>query len=214
MIASLASAAPASDAHRAACGAPGHRRWLCELFWSHSDSHALARVGHYLSPWVTSLLIVLGAVVVNRVARVVVRHVVSRLIALRPGSDPPRRARRADTIGAAMRSLATIVISLITVFAVIAAFGISLTPLVAGAGLTGVILGFGAQNLLRDTIAGAFMIFEDQFGVGDRIDTGLVTGVVENVTLRLTSVRDDDGVLWHVPNGAVTRIANLSQRVT
>src|SRR5262249_54516858 len=148
----------------------------------HSSSHALARFGHYLSPWVTALLVLVVAIVVNRVARVLVRRGVRRLIALRPGSDPPRRARRADTIGAALRSLATIVITVITVFSVIAAFGISVGPLLAGAGLAGVALGFGAQNLLRDVIAGAFMIFEDQLGVGDRIDTGFVTGVVENIT--------------------------------
>jgi small conductance mechanosensitive channel len=205
---------PNAVAHTEACGPPGKRRWLCELVWEHSSSYDLARLAHYLSPWVTSLLIVIGAVIVNRIMRLVVHRTTRRLIALRPGSDPVRRARRADTIGAALRSLVTIVIIIITLFAVISAFGVNITPLLAGAGLAGVALGFGAQNLLRDVIAGSFMIFEDQLNVGDRIDTGLVTGTVENVTLRVTMIRDDEGVAWYVPNGAVTRIANLSQRVS
>lgn len=200
------------DPHTRACGPVGNRRWLCELLWQRTDSHALARLGHYLSPWVTALLIVLGAVIVNRIARVVVRRSTERLIALRPGPEPTRRERRAKTLGAALRSVTTIVIAIITVFAVVAAFGVNIAPLLAGAGLAGVALGFGAQNLLRDILAGAFMILEDQFNVGDRVDTGLVTGRVEAITLRVTTLRDDDGVVWHVPNGQVTRIANLSAR--
>jgi small conductance mechanosensitive channel len=104
------------------------------------------------------------------------------------------------------------VIVIITVFAILRAFNVDIAPILAGAGLAGLVLGFGAQNLLRDVLAGTFMILEDQFNVGDRIDTGFATGRVEAVTLRITTVRDEDGVLWHVPNGQVQRIANLSSR--
>lgn len=200
------------DPYTEACGAPGDRRWLCQLFWERTDSHALARVGHYLSPWLTSLLILLVAIIVNRIARWFVRRATDRLVSIRPGTDQTQRSRRAHTIAAAMSSITSIVIGIIVLFSVLAAFGVNITPLLAGAGLAGVALGFGAQNLLRDVLAGAFMIIEDQFNVGDRVDTGLATGRVEAITLRVTTLRDDDGVVWHVPNGQINRVANLSAR--
>ena len=114
-------------------------------------------------------------------------------------------------MGAARSSIASIVIAIIAVFSIVGAFGVEIGPLLAGAGLAGFVLGFGAQNMLRDVIAGGFMIGEDQFGVGDRVDVGVVTGVVERISLRITTIRDDDGLVWYVPNGSVVRVANLSQ---
>ena len=79
--------------------------------------------------------------------------------------------------------------------------GVNLAPLLAGAGIAGIALGFGAQSLVRDFLSGLFMLIEDQYGVGDVIDTGVATGTVEGVSLRTTRLRDVDGVVWHVPNG-------------
>jgi small-conductance mechanosensitive channel len=214
VVAVAEAVATTSDDLSAACGAPGHRRWLCKVIWEHSDSYGFARLGYYLTPWVSAALIIVAALVAFRLARLLIRRAVHRLIAQRPGADGKRGVRRAEAISGALLSLTAIVITTVTVFAVIAAFGIDIGPLLAGAGLAGIVIGFGAQNLMRDVIAGGFMVFEDQLGVGDRIDAGPVTGVVENVTLRVTSLRDDRGVMWHVPNGTVTRIANLSQRQT
>src|SRR5205807_8370397 len=84
--------------------------------------------------------------------------------------------------------------------------------LLTSAGLLGVALGFGAQNLLRDLIAGTFIIFEDQLGVGDEVDLGVASGTVEEVTLRRTQLRDVEGVVWHVPNGEIHRVGNKSQQ--
>jgi small conductance mechanosensitive channel len=201
----------AVDPRTEACGAPAHRRWLCQLAYDHSSSHALARAAHYASPFVTALLILIGAFILNRVLRIVVRRVAMRVVKLRPGSQLAHRPQRVDTIASALGSLVTIVVVIVALFAVIGAFGVNLAPLLAGAGLAGVILGFGAQNMLRDVIAGGFMVSEDQFGVGDEIDTGVVTGTVEALTLRVTRLRDDQGVVWHVPNGTIARVANLSQ---
>jgi small-conductance mechanosensitive channel len=89
--------------------------------------------------------------------------------------------------------------------------GINLAPLIAGAGIVGVAVGFGAQNLVRDFLSGIFMLLEDQYGVGDVIDVGEATGTVEGVGLRTTRVRDVDGILWHVPNGEIQRVGNKSQ---
>jgi small conductance mechanosensitive channel len=90
-------------------------------------------------------------------------------------------------------------------------FNISLGPLLAGAGVAGVALGFGAQNVVRDTLAGTFMILEDQLGVGDTVDLGEAVGTVERVTLRATRLRDVNGTVWYVPNGQVLRVGNKSQ---
>ncbi len=86
-----------------------------------------------------------------------------------------------------------------------------LAPLLASAGIAGVALGFGAQNLVKDFIAGLFMLLEDQYGVGDVIDVGDVSGTVEAVGLRITTIRDARGVLWYIRNGEIIRVGNRSQ---
>jgi small-conductance mechanosensitive channel len=89
--------------------------------------------------------------------------------------------------------------------------GIELGPLLASAGIAGLALGFGAQTLVKDLLAGLFMLLEDQYGVGDIVDLGEASGTVEAVGLRTTSIRDARGVLWHIRNGEVVRVGNKSQ---
>ena len=89
--------------------------------------------------------------------------------------------------------------------------GLNLGPLIAGAGIVGVAVGFGAQNLVRDFLSGIFMLMEDQYGVGDVIDAGSATGTVESVGLRTTRLRDVNGTVWHLPNGHIERVGNKSQ---
>jgi small-conductance mechanosensitive channel len=177
------------------------------------------------------LLIVLLAVVVNRLmARAIRRFVNSmkgekvqnRLGSLRQHAPAAllktdqtaslRAAQRADTIGALMRSLATFAVWVIAALMIMGELGLDLGPLIAGAGIVGIALGFGAQNLVRDFISGIFMLVEDQYGVGDLIDAGPASGTVEAVSLRTTRLRDDDGVVWHIPNGAIDRVGNKSQK--
>jgi small conductance mechanosensitive channel len=88
--------------------------------------------------------------------------------------------------------------------------GINLAPLLAGAGIVGLALGFGAQALVRDVIAGLFILVEDQYGVGDVIDLGDVGGEVEEVNLRVTRLRAPDGKVWFVPNGEIRKVGNAS----
>jgi small-conductance mechanosensitive channel len=99
----------------------------------------------------------------------------------------------------------------IGVIMAMAAFDVNLGPLIASAGIVGVALGFGAQALVRDFLTGLFMLAEDQFGIGDVIDVGEAEGVVEEISLRTTSLRGIDGTLWHVPNGEIHRVGNMSQ---
>ena len=123
-----------------------------------------------------------------------------------------RRAQRAEALGALASSVLSVLIWTVAVLILLStAFGISLTPLLAGAGILGVALGFGAQGLVSDFLAGIFMLAEDQYGVGDIIDVGDASGVVEGVSLRTTRIRDVTGTLWHVPNGQIARVGNMSQ---
>ena len=90
--------------------------------------------------------------------------------------------------------------------------GINITPIIASAGVVGIALAFGAQTLVRDYISGIFLILEDQYGVGDEIVIGTVTGTVEEVLLRTTRLRDAEGTLWHFRNGEILSVGNRSQK--
>jgi len=127
------------------------------------------------------------------------------------GLDSERRKQRAATMGSILRSISTIVIFTVAGLTVMGRLGVPLAPLLASAGVGGVALGFGAQSLVKDFLSGIFMIMEDQYGVGDVIDTGQAIGTVEEVTLRVTRVRDAQGVVWYVRNGEILRVGNKSQ---
>lgn len=122
-----------------------------------------------------------------------------------------RYVQRTQTVGAVLRSVVTFVVASLAVLTVMATLGVPLAPLLASAGVGGVALGFGAQSLVRDFLSGIFMIVEDQYGVGDTIDTGDAVGVVEDVSLRVTRLRDRNGVVWYVRNGEILRVGNHSQ---
>jgi small conductance mechanosensitive channel len=122
-----------------------------------------------------------------------------------------RRSQRAEAIGSVLRSFASIVVLGIAVVLVLGELGLDLAPIIASAGVIGVALGFGAQNLVKDFIAGIGIILEDQYGVGDVVDLGEASGTVEAVGLRITRLRDVNGVVWYVRNGEVLRVGNRSQ---
>ena len=122
-----------------------------------------------------------------------------------------RRHQRVRALGSVLRSAASVTIFTIAGVVVLGDLGINLAPLLASAGVVGIAIGFGAQNLVRDYLAGIFMLVEDQYGVGDVIAVGDATGTVETVTLRITRMRDVNGIVWHVRNGAIERVGNESQ---
>ncbi|HET9518127.1 MAG TPA: mechanosensitive ion channel family protein [Actinoplanes sp.] len=124
---------------------------------------------------------------------------------------PERRRQRAEAIGSVLRSFVTAVVFTMALLLVMGELGFNLGPLLASAGIVGVALGFGAQSLVKDLIAGLFMLLEDQYGVGDTVDLGEAIGIVESVGLRITTVRDGRGVLWYIRNGEVVRVGNKSQ---
>jgi small-conductance mechanosensitive channel len=122
-----------------------------------------------------------------------------------------RRRQRAATIGSVLKSMATFLIYGLAFILVLGELGLDLAPIIASAGIVGVALGFGAQNLVRDFLSGIFMMIEDQYGVGDVVDIGPATGTVEAVGLRITTLRDLGGTVWYVRNGEVLRVGNSSQ---
>lgn len=124
-----------------------------------------------------------------------------------------RRAQRADTIGALLRSASTAIIAIIVIFAALGQLDVNLAPFVAWTTVLTAVLGFGAQNIVRDFLAGFFIVVEDQYGVGDVIylDDN-ANGTVEGVSLRITKMRGADGTLWSVPNGEIKKVGNKSQK--
>jgi small conductance mechanosensitive channel len=122
-----------------------------------------------------------------------------------------RREQRAQTIGSVLKSSATAFVFGTAFVMILRELGFDITPVLTGAGIVGVAIGFGAQNLVRDFLSGMFMILEDQYGVGDVVDVGAASGTVEAVGLRSTRLRDVNGTVWHVRNGEIARVGNMSQ---
>jgi small conductance mechanosensitive channel len=210
-----------------ACGPKGQQSWLCSTTYHLTGNARAAEVADVLSKPLRIVLIFVVAWIAVRIAHVFVNRFVKhtssgveRLASIgsgfafvdtQPMSDA-RRAQRAATVGAVLRSVIAILIWSIAVLTALDEFGVNLAPLLAGAGIAGIAIGFGAQSLVKDFVSGLFMLLEDQYGVGDTVDAGVASGIVEGISLRTTRLRDADGVVWHVPNGAIVRLGNKSQQ--
>jgi small conductance mechanosensitive channel len=133
--------------------------------------------------------------------------------ALNMTEDPgyTRRVQRAATMGSLLKSIISGVVFAVVALMAISELGYDIAPLIASAGIIGVALGFGSQALVKDFLSGIFMIFEDQYGVGDVVDLGEASGTVEAVSLRVTRLRDVNGTVWYVRNGEILRVGNMSQ---
>jgi small conductance mechanosensitive channel len=233
MLAVFATALPAQvvDPKIEACGPTPDQSVLCSAVFRITNSETAAEVADRFTTPVRIAIVLLVAYLLVRVSRIVVKRIVDRLqsddvqersarlrrrtgLSLLDTSPNPglRRVQRAETIGAVLRSTIAIVIWATALFTILSELGVELAPLIAGAGILGVALGFGAQSIVRDFLAGLFMLIEDQFGVGDVIDAGPAIGTVEGVSLRTTRLRDVEGVVWHIPNGEIRRIGNQSQQ--
>ncbi|MGH3544702.1 MAG: mechanosensitive ion channel family protein [Mycobacteriales bacterium] len=203
---------------------------LCSNVWELTGKSWLAASSEWLiaKPGVM-LGIVLGAFLVRwllhrAIARITRSTTEGKLpILLRPlkerasaaltgtGLLSERRRQRTETISSVLRNISSIAIAAIAGMMILSELGQPLGPLLASAGIAGVALGFGAQALVKDILAGMFMMLEDQYGVGDTVDMGEASGAVEAVGLRVTTLRDAGGVVWYVRNGEVARVGNKSQ---
>ncbi len=163
------------------------------------------------------LFVLLLAVVIRFAVQRVIRRVVARASADSTGADRgrvlfrERRQQRASALGSVLQNAATLVIFGIAAITILGDLGINLAPILASAGVLGIAIGFGAQNLMQDFLAGIFMLLEDQYGVGDLVNIGTVSGIVEAVSLRITRVRDVTGVVWSIRNGTISQAGNGSQ---
>ena len=205
--------------------------WVCQqVLENTSGNEFLARTADFLlaKPLTIALIIVL-AVIANRLIRKAIRRFAEQIAEGAPGplrtlrdrtpsvlaatgEHDLRSAARAKTIGQVLKSFSSAVVFGIAALLILGELGIDLGPLLAGAGIAGVAIGFGAQSLVKDFLSGVFMLLEDQYGVGDVVDVGEALGTVEAVTLRSTRLRDVEGTVWHVPNGEIRRVGNKSQQ--
>lgn len=224
MLHAIATLQGADDTLQTHCGAsPG---LLCRLTWDAFHNGKLAEgADYFLARPASILVIIILAVIIrafaHRTISRLVRHTADTpLPSLRIGGigldagavlTSERRRQRAETMGSVFRSMATFAIYATAFVMILGELGFNLAPVIASAGILGVALGFGAQNLVRDFLSGIFMILEDQFGVGDVIDVKEAVGVVEAVSLRTTRLRDVNGCVWHVRNGEILRVGNHSQ---
>jgi len=207
---------------------------LSEWLAARTDSVVLLwAIDGLVEPLLTVLLVLVAAGVGSRLAQRSIRRLVERAKVVQPITVPrlrrstpeaaplqvdhehheatQRRVQRADALGTLAISATKVVIWVMAVLVALGTVGINLGPLIAGAGIIGVAIGFGAQDLVKDLLRGVSMLLEDQYGVGDVIDAGDAAGVVEEVTLRTTRLRDVNGVVWHIPNGAIARVGNMTQ---
>jgi small-conductance mechanosensitive channel len=209
--------------------------WLCRTVLDATGNDWLAAAADWL---IAKPLVILMIVLVGLVFRWLAYKLITRLVErasagvlpaavgpakmgqlAQPAQEDPvaarvahaRRRQRAETMGAVLKSITTFAIFAVVVIMALAELGVNIGPLIAGAGIVGLALGFGAQTLVRDFLSGIFMLFEDQYGIGDVVDLGDAVGTVEAVTLRVTRLRDVNGTVWYVRNGEVLRVGNMSQ---
>ncbi|MDQ6642541.1 MAG: mechanosensitive ion channel family protein [Actinomycetota bacterium] len=213
----------------ATCQASGS--YTCALVFDWTGNANLAHVAAWL---IGKPLAIVGLLLIGLVARWLLTRLVDRVVRRAEGgvlpsrlaqggigrglerlsTDPTvsaRRAQRARTIGSLLKSIVSGVVFTVITIMVISQLGYNVAPIIAGAGIVGVALGFGSQTLVKDFLSGIFMIFEDQYGVGDVVDVGAASGTIEAVSLRVTRLRDVDGTVWYVRNGEILRVGNMSQ---
>lgn len=182
-------------------------------FWE--NWHVLIRV----------VLIILGAIILRWLLLLSVRRIVKSVEAgagiknkvlnsITNEISPVSKARvvqRSKTMASVFNNFITWTVTTFALTMVLSELGVAIGALAAGAGLLGAGIGFGAQSLIKDLISGLFIVVEDQYGVGDSVNLGEISGTVEAVGLRITQVRDADGVLWYIRNGEIIRVGNQSQ---
>ena len=206
---------------------------ICDWVMNATGSNRVADMAQMVigTPLTIGLLVVLALIarwalhrMVDRIVRhaetpMVVPHRFTRNGVLGRSSEPSpsdlaattRRVQRAKTIGSLLKSIISGVLVAVGLTMVLSELGVNIAPIIASAGIVGLALGFGAQTLVKDFLSGIFMIFEDQYGVGDVIRVNDVQGTVEAVSLRVTRMRDGNGTVWYVRNGEIQRVGNMSQ---
>lgn len=162
----------------------------------------------------TAAAMVLGRIIliilVSRLGLMLLNRIIDHLTSDRESLRLKLRTRRVQTVGKLLKNTASYTVNFIVILLILGEFNIQLAPLLAGAGVLGLAIGFGAQSLVKDVITGFFVILEDQFAVGDVIETGPFKGTVEMIGLRATRIRSWTGEVHIVPNGSINAVTNFS----
>jgi len=168
-----------------------------------------------IQPAIRIVVILTIAITLRVVLKVLANRVVTKLRAKAENggvTSEQRLVSRSATIASISNNFATWAIAITTLVMVLSELGVDTGALIAVTTILGAALGFGGQALVKDVISGIFIVFEDQYGVGDTVNLDGVVGVIEAVELRVTRVRDADGTLWYVRNGEVLKVGNASQK--
>ena len=167
----------------------------------------------FLEHGIFILVVILSSYVLYRLARLAIPEIVERSVKVRGKGRRAREelAKRSHTLGGILTSIIGIIIIMVAVFMVLAEVGVDITPLLAGAGVAGIAIGFGAQSLIRDIVNGLFILLEDQYNKGDVVRVAGIAGLVEEVNLRRTVLRDLDGIVHTIPNGEIKTASNYTK---
>lgn len=193
--------------------------WICERLYALTQNQALASISdQILGPALRIAGVVLFAFFLRKILNKVIERVIKTAIikSLQAGAatgpaSVQRSSIRGQTVAGVLKALSSATIWVLATMIVLGELGINLAPLIAGLGIVGVALGFGAQNLVSDLVSGLFMLAEDQFGVGDIVEVDGLWGEVENVGLRTTQLRGLDGMLYTVRNGNINVTGNSNK---
>ena len=164
----------------------------------------------FLTTFGKALLIALVAFVAYRAVKLLVRRIISHEIDAEDPIVKRLREQRAQTLGSLLNNVALVLIVTFAALTILNLF-VQIGPLLAGVGVAGLAISFGAQSLVKDVITGTFILIEGQFGIGDVVRIGDTSGLVEKITLRTTTLRDAEGVVHIIPNGEITKVANLTK---
>lgn len=169
-----------------------------------------------LMPWLLFhglkiLAILIGAFLIRRFARVVIEKIIRKAIVANNFLSPEAEKKREDTLISVFEGTFRAIIWIVAALMIIAELGVNIGPLLAGAGVIGLAVGFGAQYIIRDFFTGLFIILENQYRVGDVVCIGTVCGTVESINLRMTILRDVDGAVHHIPNGEIKIATNKTK---
>jgi small-conductance mechanosensitive channel len=167
----------------------------------------------FRSSGIRVIVIVAIAVAVYLICRPIIHSIIKRMVSHRmAGEDEAEIQQRINTLSSILVKIAGILILIIAVITILPEFGVNITSLIAAIGIGGLAIAFAAQNLIRDFISGFFILLEDQYGIGDVVSIAGIAGVVEDITLRRTVLRDLDANVHSVPNGKVELSTNMTKK--
>lgn len=167
-------------------------------------------------PWITShgiriVIIAILALVINRLLKRLIIRAVRASVKSDEHTSEEAEKKREDTLIRIFTGALNIIIIIVALMMILGELGIEIGPLIAGAGIVGLAVGFGGQYLIRDIITGLFLMLENQYRIGDVVDIEGLSGAVEDISLRKTTLRNLDGTVHHIPHGSITKVSNLSK---